>query len=109
MGKTHLLKAIAQQLAQRADLSNVLYVPAETLCQELTTSIRQRRSEAFRERYRSAGALLIDDLAVLAGRTARAAPMPSHVAVTAASSVPAMFSSAGPTRPAASSSSESTA
>jgi len=70
MGKTHLLKAIAQQLAQRADLSNVLYVPAETLCQELTTSIRQRRSDAFRERYRSAGALLIDDLAVLAGRTA---------------------------------------
>jgi chromosomal replication initiator protein len=70
MGKTHLLKAIAQHLSQRPDMHNVLYVPAETLCQELTTSIRQRRSEAFRERYRSAGALLIDDLAVLAGRTA---------------------------------------
>jgi chromosomal replication initiator protein len=70
MGKTHLLKAIAQHLAQRPDLPNVLYVPAETLSQELTTSIRQRRSEAFRDRYRSASALLVDDLAVLAGRTA---------------------------------------
>jgi len=70
MGKTHLLKAIAQQLGQRPDIQNVLYVPAETLCQELTTSIRQRRSEAYRERYRTAGALLIDDLPVLAGRTA---------------------------------------
>jgi chromosomal replication initiator protein len=70
MGKTHLLKAIAQHLSQRSDSQNVLYVPAETLCQELTTSIRQRRSDAFRERYRSAGALLIDDLMVLAGRTA---------------------------------------
>lgn len=70
MGKTHLLKAIAQQLSQRSDIQNVLYVPAETLSQELTTSIRQRRSEAFRERYRSCSALLIDDLMVLAGRTA---------------------------------------
>jgi chromosomal replication initiator protein len=70
MGKTHLLRAITQRLQQRPELQNVLYVPAETLCQELTTSIRQRRSEAFRERYCSAGALLIDDLPMLAGRTA---------------------------------------
>ncbi|HEY8286113.1 MAG TPA: DnaA/Hda family protein [Chloroflexota bacterium] len=70
MGKTHLLKAIAQHLGQRSDMHNVIYVPAETLSQELTTSIRQRRSDAFRDRYRAAGALLIDDLPVLAGRTA---------------------------------------
>jgi len=70
MGKTHLLKAIAQHLSLRPDMPNVIYVPAETLSQELTTGIRQRRSEAVRDRYRSASALLIDDLAVLAGRTA---------------------------------------
>lgn len=70
MGKTHLLKAIAQHLSQRADMPNVIYVPAETLCQEMTTSIRQRRAESFRERYRTASALIIDDLPVLAGRTA---------------------------------------
>lgn len=70
MGKTHLLKAIAQHLSQRPDMPNVIYVPAETLCQELTTSIRQRRSEAFRERYHTASVLIIDDLPVLAGRTA---------------------------------------
>jgi chromosomal replication initiator protein len=70
MGKTHLLKAIAQHLNLRPDMHNVIYVPAETLSQELTASIRQRRSEAFRDRYRTADALLIDDLPVLAGRTA---------------------------------------
>src|SRR6185312_8928142 len=62
MGKTHLLKAIAQELALRPDLHNVIYVPAETLSQELTASIRQHRVEAFRDRYRTADALLIDDL-----------------------------------------------
>ena len=30
MGKTHLLKAIAQHLSQRSDMQNVLYVPAKT-------------------------------------------------------------------------------
>lgn len=69
MGKTHLLKAIAQHLGQQPDGQNVIYVPAETLSQELTTSIRQRRPDAFRDRYRTAAALLIDDLPVLAGRT----------------------------------------
>jgi len=70
MGKTHLLKAIAQQLALRSDMPNVIYVPAEILSQELTASIRQRRTEAVRDRYRSADALLIDDVPVLAGRAA---------------------------------------
>ncbi len=70
MGKTHLLKAIAQHLALRPDMRQVIYVPAETLSQELTSSIRQRRSEAFRDRYRAADALLIDDFPVLAGRAA---------------------------------------
>jgi chromosomal replication initiator protein len=70
MGKTHLLKAIAQHLSQQPSTQNVIYVPAETLSQELTNGIRQRRTEAIRDRYRSAGALLIDDLGVLAGRAA---------------------------------------
>jgi chromosomal replication initiator protein len=70
LGKTHLLRAIAQRLVQRPDMHRVLYVAAETFLQELTTSIRQHTAEAFRARYRAAGALLIDDVADLAGRGA---------------------------------------
>jgi chromosomal replication initiator protein len=70
MGKTHLLKAIAHQISQLPNFQSVIYVPAETLSQELTTSIRQRRSDSFRDRYRTAQALLIDDFPVLSGRTA---------------------------------------
>jgi chromosomal replication initiator protein len=69
MGKTHLLKAIAQHLSQQG-VQNVICVPAETLSQELTAGIRQHRSEAVRERYRNAGALLVDDLTGLSGRMA---------------------------------------
>lgn len=70
MGKTHLLKAMAQQISLIPGMHNVLYIPAETVSQELTSGIRQRRAEAVRDRYRSVDALLVDDFPVLAGRTA---------------------------------------
>lgn len=66
LGKTHLLHAIGHQIL-KAGLS-VACISAEQFTGELITAIQQRRQEEFRNRYRFADALLIDDIQFIAGR-----------------------------------------
>ncbi len=66
LGKTHLLHAIGQ-----AALSNrirVVCVSAEQFTNEFVTAIRERRTEEFRNKYRSVGMLLIDDIQFISGK-----------------------------------------
>ncbi len=60
LGKTHLLHAIGNYVMQ--DQRRCLYVSAETFTNELINSIRNRTTEEFRTRYRTADVLLIDDV-----------------------------------------------
>jgi len=60
LGKTHLLHAIGHSLSQRG--MKVLYVTSERFTNEYISAIREGSAEKFRERYRSADALLIDDI-----------------------------------------------
>jgi chromosomal replication initiator protein len=60
LGKTHLLQGIGHKLV--ASGRGVIYISAEQFTNELITSIQQRTQEEFRARYRSADALLIDDI-----------------------------------------------
>jgi chromosomal replication initiator protein len=69
-GKTHLLEAIGQLLAARDGETRVLEVTASELSLELVAAIRDHELDGFRERHRSADALLVDDLHRLAGRSA---------------------------------------
>jgi chromosomal replication initiator protein len=66
LGKTHLLHAIGH--AVQATGSDVIYVSSETFTNELIESIRQRRTDAFRLKYRTARVLLIDDVQFIAGK-----------------------------------------
>jgi chromosomal replication initiator protein len=68
LGKTHLLQAIGH--ACRARNLSVLYVPAETFTNDLVESIRTYTTEAFRETYRTANVLLVDDVQFIAGKEA---------------------------------------
>jgi chromosomal replication initiator protein len=67
LGKTHLLHAIAYQVLAVPG-TRVVYVSSETFTNELIDSIRQRRGEEFRNKYRHCDVLLIDDIQFIAGK-----------------------------------------
>jgi chromosomal replication initiator protein len=68
LGKTHLIQAIGQSIRDKNPRMKVVYMSADTFVTELITSIRYDRMQQFRDRYRSADALLLDDIQFLAGK-----------------------------------------
>src|SRR5919202_3407013 len=72
LGKSHLLHAIGAYLAPRLHGAEVIVLSAAAFAQEFAEHLRQGHMLAFRRRYRRAGALLLDDVALLAGRDAAA-------------------------------------
>src|SRR5919206_693163 len=72
LGKSHLLHAIGAYLTPRLYGAEVIVVSAAAFAQEFAEHLRQGHMLAFRRRYRRAGARLLDDIALLAGRDAAA-------------------------------------
>jgi chromosomal replication initiator protein len=66
LGKTHLLHAIGHR--SREMERSVAYVTCEQFTNEFLAAIRERKTDAFRARYRAADLLLIDDIQFLAGK-----------------------------------------
>lgn len=66
LGKTHLLHAIGNACNKRG--LSVLYVSSEEFTNDMVNAIRTRTTQAFREKYRSADVLLIDDIQFIAGK-----------------------------------------
>ncbi len=66
LGKTHLLHAIGH--VALADHIQVLYVSAEQFTNEFINAIQQRKTEEFRNKYRSVDMLLIDDIHFISGK-----------------------------------------
>jgi chromosomal replication initiator protein len=66
LGKTHLLHAIGN--ACQASGLNVLYVSSEEFTNDMINAIRTHTTQAFREKYRSADVLLVDDIQFIAGK-----------------------------------------
>src|SRR5918911_573490 len=72
LGKSHLLHAIGAYLTPRLNGAEVIVLSATTFAQEFAAHLRQGHMLAFRRRYRRAGALLLDEIALLAGHDAAA-------------------------------------
>jgi len=66
LGKTHLLHGVGH-IAQSQGLS-VLYASCEQFVNELINAIREQRTEDFRQKWRSADLLLIDDVQFISGK-----------------------------------------
>ena len=68
IGKTHLMYAIANEaLSKNPDL-RVICVKGEEFMNQLIESIRIKKNSEFRDKYRKADMLLIDDIQFIAGK-----------------------------------------
>ncbi|MFC2056202.1 chromosomal replication initiator protein DnaA [Chloroflexota bacterium] len=66
LGKTHLLQAIGH--VALANNSRVIYVRAEQYTNQLMSALKNKTTEEFRNKYRSADMLLIDDVQFFSGK-----------------------------------------
>jgi len=70
LGKTHLMQAIGNDIYRRTPEKKVVYVTAENFTNEFIAAIRQSRASAFKNKYRGADVLLIDDIHFFQGKEA---------------------------------------
>ena len=68
LGKTHLLYAISHRLRQNFPDAKVVYIKGDDFTNELVASIREGKNAEFREKYRQATLLLVDDVQFIAGK-----------------------------------------
>lgn len=68
LGKTHLLQAIAFYALRKNRNMRVVYLSSERFTNQLIAAIQSRSTTSFRERYRAADLLLIDDIHFIAGK-----------------------------------------
>ena len=68
LGKTHLMHAIGNRILENNSKSNVLYVTSEKFTNQFINSIKDNKTEIFKNKYRNIDALLIDDIQFIAGK-----------------------------------------
>jgi len=68
LGKTHLMHAIAHELAVRKPEMNVLYLSAEQFMYRFVQALRDRKMMDFKEIFRSVDVLMVDDVQFIAGK-----------------------------------------
>ncbi|WP_084861614.1 chromosomal replication initiator protein DnaA [Salibaculum halophilum] len=68
LGKTHLMHAIAHDLAHRQPHLNVLYISADQFIYRFISALRDRKMMDFKQMFRSVDVLMVDDIQFLAGK-----------------------------------------
>ncbi len=62
LGKTHLMQAIGNEVLKNDPTKKVVYIPIEQFLNEMVDSIKTKRNEDFRNKYRTVDLLIIDDV-----------------------------------------------
>ncbi|MBQ5390555.1 MAG: chromosomal replication initiator protein DnaA, partial [Clostridia bacterium] len=70
LGKTHLMYAIINKILTRDHSLKVIYIKGEEFTNKLVEAIKNNSTEQFREKYRTADILLVDDIQFIAGKSA---------------------------------------
>lgn len=68
LGKTHLMHAIGNYVMSNIPEKNVIYVQSENFVNEFIYTIKENKYDDFRNKYRNADLLLIDDIQFIEGK-----------------------------------------
>ncbi len=68
LGKTHLLQAVGQYVGAHGNGLTARYVTSETFMNDFINSLRDKRIEGFKQRYRTYDVLLVDDVQFFEGK-----------------------------------------
>ncbi len=68
LGKTHLLMSIRNEIKRNSPNVNIIFVNGETFTNDLINAIQTQSITAFRNKYRTADILLVDDIQFIAGK-----------------------------------------
>jgi chromosomal replication initiator protein len=70
LGKTHLVNAIGNQILARNPKAKICYYSSEKFMNEMINSLRYKKMDEFRNKFRKMDLLLIDDIQFMAGKEA---------------------------------------
>lgn len=68
LGKTHLMKAIENEVKKKKPDINLIYTTGENFMNELVKAIEYKQTISFHDKYRNADFLLVDDVQSIAGK-----------------------------------------
>jgi chromosomal replication initiator protein len=68
LGKTHLMQAAGNRIIEKYPKLKVLYITSEAFTNDMIQSLKTKRMDEFRSKYRSIDMLLFDDVQFLAGK-----------------------------------------
>lgn len=69
LGKTHIITAIGNRVADTIPNANVIYVSSEQFTNEVVSAIRHEKMSDLKEKYRTVDVLLLDDVQFIANKT----------------------------------------
>ncbi len=70
LGKTHLVNAIGNQILANNPRAKICYYSSEKFMNEMINSLRYKKMDEFRNKFRKMDLLLIDDIQFMAGKEA---------------------------------------
>ncbi len=68
VGKTHLMQAIGNELIKKDPYMKLVYVSSERFMVDFIEAIQSKKTNIFRQKYRSCHILLVDDIQFISGR-----------------------------------------
>ena len=68
LGKTHLMKAIENEVRRKDPNIKIIYTTGENFLNELIEAIKNNNTTEFHSKYRGADFLLVDDIQFIAGK-----------------------------------------